>query len=815
MVVGDHRFSRARIPSDEPERLAALYELEVLDTGPDRELDAIAQLAADRFDAPIALVSLVDSDRQWFKARVGLDVCETDRASSFCSHTILEDDVFVVLDTAADPRFAGNPLVVGDPRIRFYAAAPLVTGKGKRIGTLCVIDRRRRTDFDARDRRALQLMAEQTMHRLEHLHLLRSYRIAQLIGETTTDAFVCTDAFSRIIHWNEAAERMFGWSAAEALGESIDLIVPDRHRAAHHDGMGRLRDGAPTKLVGETIEVPATTRDGHELPMELSLGMWRDEKSNLPAGFVAIIRDVSARKRLEAERDATRERLAEQVAAIEASHDGIAITDRDGRFVFMNSSHATMFGFPDQASPLGLPWSDLYGPEELERLSREAMPILERTGQWRGEATGRRRDGSPIEQEISLSLRSNGGIVCVTRDISARLEADREKARMREQLLIAQRQEAVGQLASGIAHDFNNLIAAISGSAALVESAPDPAMRAAAARIQAAAGAAASLVDKMMTLGARKPKRARIDLRQVVADVGDLLRASLPAQHRLKLLLPDEPITAVADATELMQVVLNLGINARDALHDRADGRITLELATISPHVAAPEELALGVWPRGPAARIRVADTGCGIAEADLGTIFQPYVSYKREAGTGLGLAVVAGIVAGSGGGLAVRSSRGEGTIFEIFWPLDPPAALPLKDAQPSGNGRLDGHVVLVADDNSAVVEQLTELFERAGAEVGPCVDPCDALAALEDDPKAWTLLVTDYNMPGMSGAELATAAWRLRPDLPVLLCTALPDAYAGTAHFDAVTGKPIVADRLIAAAQSAIAHRGSAVCAS
>lgn len=807
-------FSQAAFPPDEPERLAALYALEVLDTAPDREVDAIAELAADRFDAPIALVSLVDSDRQWFKARVGLDVCETDRASSFCAHTILQDDVFVVLDARDDPRFAGNPLVVGDPHIRFYAAAPLITGQGKRIGTLCVIDRRPRAAFDARDRRALRLMAEQTIHHLEYLRLARSQRMAELIGDTTTDAFVCTDAHSHIVYWNEAAEQMFGWSAAEALGETIDLIVPDRHRGAHHGGMARLRGGAPTRLVGETIEVPATTRAGHELPVELSLGMWRDEESNLPAGFVAIIRDVSARKRLEAERDATQERLAEQVAAIEAAHDGIAITDRDGCFVFMNSSHATMFGYPDRAAPLGLPWSDLYGPEELDRLTREAMPTLERTGQWRGEATGRRRDGTPIEQEISLSLRSNGGIVCVTRDISARLEAEREKARMREQLLIAQRHEAVGQLASGIAHDFNNLIAAISVSAALVQRAPDAATRTAGERIQSAAGAAASLVDKMLSLGARKPKRERLDLRRVVADTGDLLRASLPAQHRLLLSLPEAPVIAAADATELMQVVLNLGINARDALRDRSEGRITIEIAPVAPGDPVPA-LALGTRPRGPAARISVIDTGCGIAEADLDTIFQPYVSCKRDAGTGLGLAVVAGIVAGSGGGLAVRSTRDAGTVFDVFWPLDPPALLALAPAATAGAGRLDGHMVLVADDNPAVVEQLTDLFERAGAEVGPCVDPRDALAALEDDPLAWTLLVTDYNMPGMSGAELAAAAWRLRPDLPVLLCTALPDAYAGTAGFDAVTGKPIAADRLIAAAQSAIAQRGSLACVS
>lgn len=810
----DPIFIPAAIPPDEPERLAALRGLDVLDTAPEPELDAIATLAADRFDTAIALVSLVDADRQWFKARVGLEVCETDRATSFCAHAILQDDVFVVPDAAADARFVGNPLVTGAPHIRFYAAAPLRTSEGRRIGTLCIIDPAPRTGFSERDRRALRLMAGQAVQHIEYRRLLRSQRVSHLIGATTSDAFVCTDAHSRIIHWNRGAEMLFGWSAQEALGRTLDLIVPDRHQDAHNHGMARLQAGGESKLVGKTVEVPARSRYGHELPVELSLGMWRDEQSGEPAGFAAIMRDVSARKRLEAERALTQQRLAEQVAAMEASNDGIALTDPEGRFVFMNSSHAAMFGFPDRAAPLGLAWTELYPPEEAERLGREAVPVLEATGQWRGEAVGRRIDGAPVEQEVSLSLRGNGGIVCVTRDIGARLEADRERARLREQLLAAQRQEAVGQLASGIAHDFNNLIAAISGSAALIEGSADAEVRRSAGRIQAAAGAAASLVDKMLSLGARKPRREEVDLCAVIADVGELLRASLPAEQRLKLDLPSAPLRAVADPTELMQVVLNLGINARDALREGGGGRIAVSLAPFGPGGDAPTPV-LGIVPTGAAARIRVTDDGCGIAPDDLATIFQPFVSHKRESGTGLGLAVVAGIVAAAGGGLAVRSAPGEGTCFDIFWPLDAPAEPAGMVAALGPGASLAGHTVLVVDDNPAVVETLVELLERAGAEVGPCVDPEDALAALADDPEAWTLLVTDYDMPRLSGADLAAAARRLRPDLPVLLCTALPEAHGRAGGFDAVTGKPIALDRLVAAATAAIEKRREAECAS
>lgn len=805
-------FIPAELPADEPERLAALAALDVLDTPAEEELDVITALAADRFDTAIALVSLVDADRQWFKSRFGLAVCETGRAESFCAHTILQDEVLVVLDARADARFRGNPLVVGAPHIRFYAAAPLVTTDGRKVGTLCVIDPRPRSRFTRRDARALMLMARQAMDHLEYRRLRRSQRVAQLIGETTSDAFVCTDAESRIIHWNRAAEQMFGWPADEVLGRTLDLIIPRRHRGAHARGMARLRAGAPTRLVGRTVEVPAIRRDGEELPVELSLGMWTDDGDAGPAGFAAIMRDVRLRKGLEAERESARQRLADQVAAMEAANDGIAITDADGRFVFMNSSHAEMFGFADCVVPLGLHWTDLYPPEEAERLQRDAFPLLGCHGRWRGESRGRHQDGRPIDQEISLSLLENGGIVCVTRDIGERLEAEREKTRLREQLLVAQRQEAVGQLASGIAHDFNNLIAAIAGSATLIEAGSGGDTIRHARRIQAAAAAAGSLVDKLLSLGRRTPERHELDLRVPVTSAAELLRASLPGRHRLITRLPNGPLSAIADGTEVMQVVLNLAINARDAICDCVAGQISIALEPVAAGAPAPP-LALGTAPVGPAALIRVEDNGCGIADEDLARIFEPFYTGKADSGTGLGLAMVAGIVMAAGGGIAVQSAKGGGTRFEILWPLDAPAAAaPMRLARPGG-GALSGRSVLVVDDEPAVVELLAELLERAGAEVGPCIEPEDALSALADDPHAWALLVTDYDMPGMSGAELASRARAIRPDLPIVLCTALPESRLSDRSFDAITGKPITGDRLIAAVESALASCRSRTC--
>ena len=444
----------------------------------------------------------------------------------------------VVPDAAADPRFARNPLVTDAPHIRFYAGAPLVLADGHQVGTLCIIDPAPREGFSPREAEALQLMARQVVTLLEGCAARQERRIAQLIAQTTTDAFVCADAHSRIILWNRAAEAMFGWSAQEALGQSLDLIIPHVHRQSHHAGVARLRAKGPVKLVGKTVEVPALCKAGHEFPIELSLAMWPEENGDpaAPAGFAAIIRDISARKLAEAEQGATKADLARQVAAIDASDDGIALTDPEGYFIAMNRAHAVMFGHADASALIGLPWNMLYGPEEAQRISEEVMPELFAQGQWRGETQGRKADGSAVEQEVALSLTPEGGILCVTRDVGDRRAMEREKGRLREQLMLAQRQEVVGQLASGIAHDFNNLIAAISGTAELLRHIDDNRVRHHGLRIQSAATTAAGLVEKLLTLGRRVPHPRLVDLRRTVWDVRDLVAPSLSDPlHRIEL----------------------------------------------------------------------------------------------------------------------------------------------------------------------------------------------------------------------------------------------------------------------------------------
>lgn len=524
-------------------------------------------------------------------------------------------------------------------------------------------------------------------------------------------------------------------------------------------------------------------------------------------GAVATITDITAQKAVE-------ERLADQLYAFEVCQDGIAITDPDGCFSYMNRAHAEMFGYENAIDLHGRSWTVLYDRDEVSTIEDFVFPVLMREGAWRGEMVGRARDGRPVAQEVSLTLRPNGGIVCVTRDIAGRLEAEREQVRLREQLNAAQRQEAIGQLATGIAHDFNNVLAAISGSASLLLEQAGPGVAPHVARIQAAAGTAASLVEKMMFLGARRPHRREIDLRDVVREASELLRASLPARDRLELDLPAEALTGEADSTELTQILLNLAINARDALPP-GGGRIEIGLrAMTAADRVGP--VALGVLPKGAGAVLRVRDNGSGIATDDLQRIFQPFFSRKGDQGSGLGLSVVAGIVKSSGGALRVTSRMGVGTEFLVFLPLassggasSAPAITPETQAAVD-SGFLKGLSVLVVDDNVHVLEMLTGILAHCGAEPGPSLSPADALHVFTSDPDGWDLIVTDYDMPEFNGAELARSVRRMRPDVPILLCTALPEAHRQSAAdlFDAVVGKPVAMESFVAAADAAMGAR-------
>ncbi|SIS55709.1 PAS domain S-box protein [Phaeovulum vinaykumarii] len=709
--------------------------------------------------------------------------------------------------------------------------------------------------------------------------------------EAMPDAFACFDAENRLVLANSRFHENHR-SAAALIAEGCaraDILRALIEAGEYPDAIGREGEWMAQRALEQA-------RPECEREQPLADGRWLRiiEKAIPDGGRVILEVDITSMKQ------AAERALADRAAAMDSTLDGIALTDAEGCYLYMNRAHLEMFAIPSEAEILGKPWTVLYMPEQAEQIRAKVFDVLARDGAWQGETVGRRFDGTEFPQEVSLTLREDGGLICITRDITERLREEREQLRLREELQVAQRREIIGQLAAGLAHDFNNLLAAISGSASLILETPPDEAPDLARRIVSATEQAAVLVRRLMDLGARRSRRSRIDMRVPLREAAELVRAGQRGRIALDLDLPERPLEAEADPTDVLQVVLNLAINARDAIamaRDLPRREIRLALAEATPDQLSGRTLARGTLdPARRYLRYVVTDTGPGMEEAALARIFQPYYSTKGAAGTGLGLAIVSSVVADNGGAVALSSTPGTGTTFEVFWPVhaedggvaqsgprggagasgqapavtlsdpapsgpgssetgpagpapsdpaspdpasagpaplvtgraDPPAARPAPDPAPAAAPGADaeprmggiralpglccslrGRLILVVEDSEPVLRVLTAFLEQAGAEVAPCADPRDALAAIEDDPEGWDLLITDFDMPHLNGGELATRAHEYAPRLPVLLVTALPDwrgrTGAAARQFIGVLGKPLTRQSLIESTLAAL----------
>ncbi len=378
----------APLPSNENDRLDELSSYDVLDTPSDEALDQLTRLASHICGTPIALISLVDEKRQWFKSRVGLDAAETPRELAFCAHTILGDDVLVVNNATHDCRFSENPLVVGDPYIRFYAGAPLKRKAGLALGSLCVIDRVPR-DLTPFQIEALKALSAAVMSHLETRRALATLRAEadararaqadhsevaerfRLVAQSAADAIICAGKDGRITFANPAAEKMFGYSTGELIGQPLTVLMPAGLREAHRRGLARFCATGTPSVIGQTIELTGLRRDGAEFPIELALSASSGSEGPL---FTAVLRDISARKNAEAKLQHEKQFIE---VVLENVADAIAACDADGNLVFFNRAARELHGM--SAEPLGADrWSakyDLFMADGSTPMGKEDVPL--------------------------------------------------------------------------------------------------------------------------------------------------------------------------------------------------------------------------------------------------------------------------------------------------------------------------------------------------------------------------------------------------------------------------------------------------------
>jgi signal transduction histidine kinase/CheY-like chemotaxis protein len=397
----------------------------------------------------------------------------------------------------------------------------------------------------------------------------------------------------------------------------------------------------------------------------------------------------------------------------------------------------------------------------------------------------------------------------VGRDISERKRADRERQRLEAQLRQMHKMEALGTLAGGIAHDFNNLLAAIFGNVerARQDAGAQSPVQHSLAEIATAAERARDLVRQILTFSRHQPFERRVlSLGDVVQDAVKLLRAGLPMGVELVVnLAPDAP-NVLADRVQLHQVLMNLGANAWQAMAGR-QGRIEIALAGVTV------EASVGGPPPGRYARLSVVDSGMGMDAATRERIFDPFFTTKPAGeGTGLGLAVVDGIVQGHGGVIKVESHPGQGSAFHLYFPAAEGSAESAATPSPTAPRAGSGQRILFLDDEKALVLIAKAMLERLGYQVHGFTVAEQALAAFKADAAAFDLLVTDYNMPGASGLDVAREMRRLRPDLPVALASGFVTdelrAQALALGIRELIYKPQTIEELAAAVARALASR-------
>ena len=596
-------------------------------------------------------------------------------------------------------------------------------------------------------------------------------RSEQWLATTLTsigDGVIATDASGAICFVNPVAAELTGWSQADARGRPFDevfRVVGAADRLPAENPVEQiLRRGT---LAGRTNHTVLIRRDGAEFPIEDSGAPIRGDGGEIN-GVVLVFKDASAARAAQQALQASEERSR---LALEGAELGAVDHDlRTGEVVWNDRLYAIV-GYPPK-TPVSAEMIELHtAPEDWEQLQRTLQQAEAAHVPFRSEHRIVRANDKAVRWISSNGIfiydkegRGNR-FIGVVRDIT-------ETRRLEAQVRQTQKLDALGTLAGGIAHDFNNILAVLRGNLSLIRSEVpvDHRIMPPVLDMERACNRATALVRQILTFGSRHDRdRQVVQLEDVVAEGLKLLRATLPAEIEIRAHSAPGLPAVLADPNQIEQIIANLGINACHAI-GRRQGLIEIQLDALqvdSELASTSVDLKEGRY-----VRLRFSDDGSGIPREVMDRIFEPFFTTKApNAGTGLGLSVVRGILKNHDAAISVYSEPGRGTRFHLYFPAaqDVGPAVAAARAEPK-RGR--GERILYLDDEESLVVLAKRLLERMGYQVTGFNDSAQALAAFTTAPGDFDLVLTDLSMPGMSGMEVSRRMLEIRPDIPVLLAT-------------------------------------------
>jgi PAS domain S-box-containing protein len=599
------------------------------------------------------------------------------------------------------------------------------------------------------------------------------------------DAIIAKTTDGRISVWNPAAERMFGYSAAEIMGRSSSVLYPSDRIKEAEDAVARASQGEHV----QPLETVCLRKDGRPLEVSIAVTALRNKTGEI-IGASKVLRDVTEFNRV-------KHQIEEQKALLDRTQDAILIFEPEGRILYWNKGAERIYGWT-AAEATGR-FIGEFIHSDIHKF-RDVNKLVVDTGEWSGEMhhLNRERHELIVESRWWLVRNKDGrpkSILAINTDVT-------EKRRIEVQFMRAQRMESLGILAGGIAHDLNNILTPIMLSIDVLKTMTvDSHQKSILETIELSARRGSDIVQQVLSFArGMEGQRIVIQPKYLLKDIEHIVNDTFPKDIRLELDLPHDTWSIVGDPTQVQQVLLNLCVNARDAMPNGGTLTVKTENCVADEHyVAMNHQAKLGSY-----VAISVTDVGVGIPSDIIESIFEPFFTTKEVGkGTGLGLSSVKAIVKNHGGFINVYSEIGRGSTFKVYLPAQTAAAetpqpVNKDDELPRGAGQ----TILVVDDETSILSITSETLQAFGYNVLTASNGAEAVAIYAQQKDAISAILTDLSMPVMDGRATIYAMLKINPKAKIIAMSGMDEsesvAKASTAGIKHFISKPYTAATLL-----------------